>query len=90
VKALLAGWQQLFAYPLLLTLSLVAAAAYWRFWCGQVLSAAAICGKLLYAAFTPQLSSSVCAHHALDIQDDTYTESYISTIGVDFVSDLCF
>ena len=23
------------------------------------------------------------------LQDDTYTESYISTIGVDFVSDLC-
>ena len=39
------------------------------------------CLLLRFAVRLKSLSSK------LEIQDDTYTESYISTIGVDFVSD---
>ncbi len=38
--------------------------------------------------FTPVFQSIVYSQHSVLMQDDSYLESYISTIGVDFVSNL--
>lgn len=61
----------------------------WRLWSGKVVPAAAVRGRPVRSA----LSISVQQHNVCmggpvcvftRLQDDTYTESYISTIGVDF------
>ena len=64
-----------------------AAVVDWRFWGWKVMPFAPVCGETV-----SQLQAFLQLHDlhwapAL-LQDDTYTESYISTIGVDFVSPL--
>ncbi len=78
-----------------------AAASNWRLWRGQVVSAAAFCGAFWARGALKQCCEAQCGRSCRVFegrplllwpappqpQDDTYTESYISTIGVDFVRD---
>lgn len=54
------------------------------------MSAAAVRGQLACYLRYIMMRNLVHADVMMVLQDDTYTESYISTIGVDFVSDLRF
>lgn len=68
----------------------VAVATDWRLWSRQVLPSFAFCGTMSGSSRDIEvLSLTSKDFQGIDpcgIQDDTYTESYISTIGVDFVS----
>ena len=74
-----------------------AALAHWGLGCRQVLPAAPVCGEAQPSLLGPvcfwklclPLQTACCSLGSgiswAVVQDDTYTESYISTIGVDFV-----